>query len=124
MYLMFDEGSIKLHNISPFVQELIIKAPLASYINEDSMSLYHRQELIKKILKLKELDPKFLSFIIYDVLDITKDYWSSYSLHSEIRSLVFLLLESRFEESWGIISNFLLKDTENSYGLLYLLMPQ
>lgn len=124
MYLMFDEGSIKLHSISPFVQELLIKAPLSSYVNNDSMSLYHRHELVKKTLKLKEIDPKFLSFIINDILLLSRDYWSSHRFHSEIRSLVFLLLESRFEESWGTISNFLLKDTENSYGLLYLLNPK
>lgn len=124
MYLMFDEGSIKLQLISPFVQELLIKAPLASYVNIDSMSLYHRQELIKKTLKFEKLDPKLLSFIINDIRVLSEDYWSSHRFHSEIRSLVFLLLESRFEESWGTISNFLLKDTKNSYGLLYLLNPK
>ncbi|HOH98835.1 MAG TPA: hypothetical protein PL188_11090 [Candidatus Cloacimonadota bacterium] len=124
MYLMFDEGNNKLHSISPFIQELLIKAPLSSYVNNDSMSLYHRHELVKKTLKLKEIDPKFLSFIITDILLLSRDYWSSHRFHSEIRSLVFLLLESRFEESWDIISDFLLKDTENSYGLLYLLNPK
>jgi hypothetical protein len=123
MYLMFDDCSIKLHSISPFVQELLIKAPLASYVNTDPMSLYHRHELVKKTLKLKEIDPKFISFIINDILVLSKDYWRSYRISSEIRSLVLLLLESRFEESWDTISNFLLKDTENSYGLLYLLNP-
>jgi len=101
-----------------------MKAPLASYVNKDSMCIYHRHELIKKTLKLKKLDPKLISFIIDDILDFTKDYWSSYKLHSDIRSLVFLLLESRFDESWGTISDFLLKDFENSYGLLNLLNPK
>ncbi|MDD4310078.1 MAG: hypothetical protein PHO32_06825, partial [Candidatus Cloacimonetes bacterium] len=124
MYLMFDEGNFKLNSISPFIQELLIKAPLASYVNVDSMSLYHRHELVKKTLRLEEIDPNFLSFIINDFLFLSRDYWSSHSFHSEIRSLVFLLLESRFEESWDTISDFLLKDTENSYGLLYLLNPK
>lgn len=124
MYLMFDEGGKKLNCISTFVQDLITKAPLSSYYNADSMSVYHRQELIRRTLKIEKLEPGFLSFIIKDIFDLSKDFWSSHRLHSDIRSLIFLLLENKPKESWGIISSFLLKETENSYGLLYLLNPK
>ncbi len=124
MYLMFDEGSIKLNSISSFVQELLIKTPLSGYIDKGSMSIDHRQMLLKKILKMEKVDPRFLSFIINDILMLSKDYLGSFRLQLEIRSTIFFLLKHRFEESWDTISNYILNDTENYFGLIYWLNPR
>ncbi len=86
--------------------------------------MYHRHLLLKKILKLDELHSGLLVFIFEDIYNYSKDVLKSYSMHSDIRSSIFLMLEKRFDESWSILSSLLLKPKEDIYGLLYLLNPK
>jgi len=124
MYLFYDEEDNKLNYLNRFIQELLIQTSLLDYIKRDSMELYHREELLKKVLKLKEINPDLLSSIFNDVKDVSKDFWGSYRIHSDIRSLVFNLIENNYEESWETLSNMLLDNPKEYNGLINLLNPK
>ncbi len=124
MYLLVDDEEAKFNDFYGFIQELLMKAPLSGFANQDSMCMYHRHLLLKKILKLDELHSGLLVFIFEDIYNYSKDVLKSYSMHSDVRSSIFLMLENRFDESWSILSSLLLKPKEDIYGLLYLLNPK
>ena len=124
MYLLIDDDEANFNGMCEFAQELLMKATLSGFANQDSMCMYHRHLLLKKVLKLNELRSGFLGFIFEDIYNYSKDVLKSYSMHSDIRSSIFLMLEKRFDESWSILSSLLLKPKEDIYGLLYLLNPK
>lgn len=124
LYLMFDENNIKFDKLCLFSQTLIMGAPLSGYKHEDSMCLYHRHKLLKTILKQQKIKDNLIPFIINDIFNALKNNRDAFKIYSEVRSLVFLLIEHKFEKSWEMISDTLTKETENAYMLLYILNPK
>jgi hypothetical protein len=114
-----------LNDIYLFAQDILLKATLSGYLKRDSMSLYNRQVLIKEILKSSSgISSTLLSFIIHDMMEFIHNPIDFYLLLQDMRSLLFLFLENKPKESWGIISKLLLKDKDALESLLTILNPQ
>lgn len=124
MYLHSDKDDLLLDSLSSFVQKLLMKTKFLDYINKDSMTLYHRKILIKKIIKTKKPESEFLAFILQDIFNTSAETKFISSFDSDIRSLLFTLIEYQYKDVWDNISSFLLSSEKGSSNLLYWLNPK